>query len=50
MDLMGMLNSDDSLDIEKLKEWIERSQLDPNDPSNASLFQLIKVICNILII
>jgi hypothetical protein len=26
-----------------LKEWAEKSQLDPNDPRNASFFQFIKV-------
>lgn len=30
-------------DIQKLKEWAEQVQLDPNDPSNADLIEYIKV-------
>jgi hypothetical protein len=40
---MAMLGTEGALDIEKLREWAEKSQLDPNDPSNASLFYFIKV-------
>jgi hypothetical protein len=42
-DLMAMLDAEGVMDIEKLKEWVEKSQLDPNDPRNASFFQFIKV-------
>lgn len=46
------LNSNDPLmavgvshmqDIEKLAKWVQRSNLDPNDPRNADLISLIKV-------
>jgi hypothetical protein len=40
---MAMLGTEGSMDIEKLREWAEKSQLDPNDPSNASFFYFIKV-------
>jgi hypothetical protein len=40
---MAMLDAEGVMDIEKLKEWAEKSQLDPNDPRNASFFQFIKV-------
>lgn len=30
-------------DISKLKEWFQSAQLDPNDPSNVALFDLLKV-------
>lgn len=30
-------------DIDKLSEWIDKSKLDPNDPSNADLMFLMKV-------
>lgn len=26
-----------------MRDWVSRAQLDPNDPSNAELFQYIKV-------
>lgn len=42
-DLMAMLGAEGAMDIEKLREWAEKSQLDPNDPSNASFFYFIKV-------
>ncbi|XP_014248384.1 coiled-coil and C2 domain-containing protein 2A [Cimex lectularius] len=29
-------------DVEKLKEWVEQVQLDPNDPTNADLLEYIK--------
>lgn len=29
--------------IQKLKEWVEQVQLDPNDPNNADLFEYLKV-------
>ncbi|XP_033609176.1 coiled-coil and C2 domain-containing protein 2A isoform X2 [Cryptotermes secundus] len=41
-DLMALLGAEGALDIEKLREWAEKSQLDPNDPSNASFFYFIK--------
>ncbi|XP_021920038.1 coiled-coil and C2 domain-containing protein 2A isoform X3 [Zootermopsis nevadensis] len=41
-DLMAMLDEEGVMDIEKLREWAETSQLDPNDPRNASFFYLIK--------
>ena len=40
---MTMLITEGSMDIEKLREWAEKSQLDPNDPSNAAFFYFIKV-------
>ncbi len=30
-------------DVMKLKEWFRTAQLDPNDPSNVALFELLKV-------
>ncbi len=30
-------------DIEKLTKWVIKSNLDPNDPRNADLINLIKV-------
>ena len=30
-------------DVSKLKEWFKAAQLDPNDPSNVGLFELLKV-------
>lgn len=42
-DLMAMLGAEGAMDIEKMQEWAEKSQLDPNDPSNASFFYFIKV-------
>jgi len=38
-----MLDTKGAMDIEKLREWAEKSQLDPNDPRNASFFYFIKV-------
>jgi len=38
-----MLDTEGAMDIEKLREWAEKSQLDPNDPRNASFFYFIKV-------
>lgn len=38
-----MLETEGAMDIEKLREWAEKSQLDPNDPRNASFFYFIKV-------
>lgn len=38
-----MLETQGAMDIEKLREWAEKSQLDPNDPQNASFFYFIKV-------
>jgi hypothetical protein len=43
MDLMAVLDADSVMDIEKLREWAEKSQLDPNDPRNASFFCFVKV-------
>ena len=43
MDVMSMLDTEGAMDIEKLQEWAEKSQLDPNDPRNASFFYFIKV-------
>jgi len=40
---MSMLDTEGAMDIEKLREWAEKSQLDPNDPRNASFFYFIKV-------
>jgi hypothetical protein len=40
---MAMLDAEVVMDIEKLREWAEKSQLDPNDPRNASFFYFIKV-------
>ena len=46
------LNSNDPLmavgvshmqDIDKLAKWVQRSNLDPNDPRNSDLISLIKV-------
>lgn len=30
-------------DISKLKEWFQSAQLDPNDPTNVALIDLLKV-------
>ena len=30
-------------DLRKLKEWFKTAHLDPNDPSNVALFELLKV-------
>lgn len=30
-------------DVDKLAKWVQRSNLDPNDPKNADLINLIKV-------
>jgi hypothetical protein len=43
VDMMSMLDTEGAMDIEKLREWAEKSQLDPNDPRNASFFYFIKV-------
>jgi hypothetical protein len=40
---MAMLGKEGAMDIEKLREWAEKSQLDPNDPCNASFFYFVKV-------
>jgi hypothetical protein len=40
---MSVLDAGGAMDIEKLREWAEKSQLDPNDPRNASFFYFIKV-------
>ncbi|XP_014273915.1 coiled-coil and C2 domain-containing protein 2A [Halyomorpha halys] len=32
--------------IQKLKEWVEQVQLDPNDPNNADLFEYLKTAEN----
>lgn len=42
-DVMSVLDAGGAMDIEKLREWAEKSQLDPNDPRNASFFYFIKV-------
>lgn len=31
-------------DVTKLKEWFKTAQLDPNDPSNVAVFDLLKVL------
>ncbi|KAJ9583994.1 hypothetical protein L9F63_021664, partial [Diploptera punctata] len=41
-DLMTTLVAEGGMDIDKLREWAEKSQLDPNDPSNAAFFYFIK--------
>ncbi|KAK3909758.1 Coiled-coil and C2 domain-containing protein 2A [Frankliniella fusca] len=40
--ILSELEKDGSLDLTKLMEWAQQSQLDPNDPSNASFFFLLK--------
>lgn len=49
-DFFADLGKDGSLDLTKLTEWAQKSHLDPNDPSNASFFFLIKVLVCILYI
>ncbi|XP_034250216.1 coiled-coil and C2 domain-containing protein 2A [Thrips palmi] len=41
-DFLADLGKDGSFDLTKLTEWAQKSQLDPNDPSNASFFFLLK--------
>ncbi|XP_026280089.1 coiled-coil and C2 domain-containing protein 2A [Frankliniella occidentalis] len=40
--ILSELGKDGTLDLTKLTEWAKKSQLDPNDPSNASFFFLVK--------
>ncbi|XP_049861590.1 coiled-coil and C2 domain-containing protein 2A [Schistocerca gregaria] len=39
---VSLRNQDGNLDPQKLKEWAEKSHLDPNDPRNASFFYFLK--------
>nr|CAD7259785.1 unnamed protein product [Timema shepardi] len=41
-DLMGMLDSDGPVNVEKLRAWADKSLLDPNDPTNAAFYNFIK--------
>nr|CAD7403809.1 unnamed protein product [Timema cristinae] len=40
--LMGMLDSDGPVNVEKLRAWADKSLLDPNDPTNAAFYNFIK--------
>ncbi|CAG2054138.1 unnamed protein product, partial [Timema podura] len=41
-DMMGMLDSDGPVNVEKLRAWADKSLLDPNDPTNAAFYNFIK--------
>ncbi|XP_063222890.1 coiled-coil and C2 domain-containing protein 2A isoform X2 [Bacillus rossius redtenbacheri] len=41
-DIMALLHTDGPVAVTKLRQWVEKSHLDPNDPSNASFFNIIK--------
>lgn len=43
MDAVSSIGASGLTDMKKLAKWAAESKLDPNDPSNAALMQLIMV-------
>uniref|UniRef100_A0A8D3D0Z3 Coiled-coil and C2 domain containing 2A n=1 Tax=Scophthalmus maximus TaxID=52904 RepID=A0A8D3D0Z3_SCOMX len=43
LDTVTCIGAGELLDIKKLREWATQSRLDPNDPENAPIMQLLKV-------
>lgn len=42
MSLSEALLSGGAFDVTKLKEWVEKAKLDPNDPYNAAFFHFLE--------
>ncbi|CAH1773716.1 unnamed protein product [Owenia fusiformis] len=42
MDAVAAIGATGMTDLDKLSDWIQKSRLDPNDPSNADLMYLLK--------
>lgn len=43
MDAVSCIGASGLYDLKKIGEWAKQSRLDPNDPKNASIMQLLKV-------
>uniref|UniRef100_A0A3B4FZB3 Coiled-coil and C2 domain containing 2A n=1 Tax=Pundamilia nyererei TaxID=303518 RepID=A0A3B4FZB3_9CICH len=44
LDAVSYIGASGLYDMKKIGEWAKQSRLDPNDPKNASIMQLLKVI------
>lgn len=44
-DAISSIGTSGLTDMKKLAKWATESKLDPNDPNNAPLMQLISVTC-----
>lgn len=42
-DAVSYIGASGLYDMKKIREWATRSRLDPNDPKNTSIMQLLKV-------
>lgn len=43
LDAVSYIGASGLYDMKKIGEWATQSRLDPNDPKNASIMQLLKV-------
>lgn len=43
LDAVSYIGASGLYDMKKIGEWATKSRLDPNDPKNASIMQLLKV-------
>lgn len=43
LDAVSYIGASGLYDMKKIREWATQSRLDPNDPKNASIMQLLKV-------
>uniref|UniRef100_A0A3B4AM41 Uncharacterized protein n=1 Tax=Periophthalmus magnuspinnatus TaxID=409849 RepID=A0A3B4AM41_9GOBI len=43
LDAVSCIGASGLYDLKKIGEWAKQSRLDPNDPKNASIMQLLKV-------
>lgn len=43
LDAVSYIGASGLYDMKKIGEWARQSRLDPNDPKNASIMQLLKV-------
>lgn len=43
LDAVSYIGASGLYDMKKIGEWAKQSRLDPNDPKNASIMQLLKV-------
>ncbi|XP_029939889.1 coiled-coil and C2 domain-containing protein 2A isoform X2 [Salarias fasciatus] len=46
LDAVTSIGASGLYDMKKISEWATQSRLDPNDPNNASIMQLLKVACS----
>ena len=44
MDPVSAIGASGVMDLQKLAEWFANSRLDPNDPSNADIVYMLRVI------